>query len=389
MKNLKTIILILTSVLLILFSSEVYAEASGEEDIEEEIKRQLEGIDFSDWDGYFEEIAASGSVNAGSITEYVFRLVDSGTSENPGSIFDTVVLMIKNEFRKTAGASALLVSSAILTCFSVVIPDEGVKKTLSVALCASSVIISVGMLGSYITVAEKTMTSMSDLSEKTAPIISASLAAVGSGASLRIFSPVFTLLNHGVIMTVKRIVLPLVVAFGVLSGVSVITEGERLDGLISFLRKSVKWILGLISTVYFGVIAVNGLTAGARDGVMIRTSKYALDKMVPIVGGMIGGTVDSVMGCALLVKNGIGVCAMLILLFKIAKPVIVLASGAFVFRVSAAVSGAASDKRVVKLYKCCAEAVTNLFACVAVSGAMFLLTILMILASGGIAAGLW
>lgn len=377
------------TVIVLLLPVGIKAEGSGEDDIEEELLRQLEGIDLSLWDEYFDSLASFEPFAAESFDQLVFELAGGQNEGDPGGSLRIIKSMVISELKKASGGAALLCACALLSSLSAILPGEGMKRPFSVVLSSASVVVSAGMIISLIDTAKDALDKMGRLTEKTAPIICASLTAMGSGSSIKVFDPVLTLLSEGVIVSSGRLVMPLIIICGILSCVNAITDGDRLYGIVSFLRKAVKWILGLISVVYFGVIAVKGLNAAAKDGVLIRTSKYALDKMVPVVGGMIGGTVDNVMGCALLIKNGIGTCAIIILVSVIAKPVIILAAGAFIFRLSAAISGAVSDKTVINLYKSCAETVSNLFACVAVSAAMFILTIMVIITSGGYAAGLW
>ena len=50
-----------------------------------------------------------------------------------------------------------------------------------------------------------------------------------------------------------------------------------------------------------------GRSAAAVDGVSIRTAKYAMDNFIPIVGGMFADTVDTLVGCSLIVQNAVGV----------------------------------------------------------------------------------
>jgi stage III sporulation protein AE len=104
---------------------------------------------------------------------------------------------------------------------------------------------------------------------------------------------------------------------------------------------------------------------------------------------MVSGTVDTVMGCALLIKNGVGAIAILILVSVLARPLVILAAGIFVFRLAAAVSQPAADERTVRLFSNAAETVSLLFACVVSAGCMMAVTMLVFIASGGISAGLW
>ena len=95
------------------------------------------------------------------------------------------------------------------------------------------------------------------------------------------------------------------------------------------------------------------------------------------------------MACALLIKNGVGAVALLILLSILIRPLVLLVSGMLIFRVSAALCAPAADPRVTRLFKNAADAVGGLFACTAVTGAMIMLTVLVFVTSAGISAGLW
>ncbi|MBR0135946.1 MAG: stage III sporulation protein AE, partial [Clostridia bacterium] len=246
-----------------------------------------------------------------------------------------------------------------------------------------------GMLASLCGIASAAVKSIGDLVAATMPIISALLVSIGAPASAGVFRPLMTFLSGTVVITICGAVLPLTLACGITAVADSLTEGSRFAELVKLLKKSVKWLLGLISTVYFGMTAVRGMTVAAYDGVSVRTAKYAVDKLVPVVGGMVSGTVDTVMGCALLIKNGVGAIAILILVSVLVRPLVILAAGIFVFRLAAAVSQPAADERTVRLFSNAAETVSLLFACVVSAGCMMAVTMLVFIASGGISAGLW
>ncbi len=56
------------------------------------------------------------------------------------------------------------------------------------------------------------------------------------------------------------------------------------------------------------------MTSASIDGVAIRAAKYAVDNFVPVVGGMFSDTMDTLVGCTLIVKNALGVAAVLVLI---------------------------------------------------------------------------
>ena len=59
--------------------------------------------------------------------------------------------------------------------------------------------------------------------------------------------------------------------------------------------------------VFLGVMAIKGLSGAAIDGITFKTAKYTIDKMVPVIGGMFSDSLDTLMACGLMVKNGVGI----------------------------------------------------------------------------------
>lgn len=86
----------------------------------------------------------------------------------------------------------------------------------------------------------------------------------------------------------------MLLAAGVLTIVDGLSDKLKVGRTVKLLHKSVKWLLGLLTTVYIAVTVVGGMTAGAADGISVRTAKYAIDRLVPAAGGMVTGAADAV-----------------------------------------------------------------------------------------------
>lgn len=54
--------------------------------------------------------------------------------------------------------------------------------------------------------------------------------------------------------------------------------------------------------MFLGAMSLQGVTSASIDGVAIRAAKYAVDNFVPVVGGMFSDTMDTLVGCTLIVK---------------------------------------------------------------------------------------
>lgn len=106
-----------------------------------------------------------------------------------------------------------------------------------------------------------------------------------------------------------------------------------------------EWTLGFGFTVFIGVMTVQGVSAAAVDGVSIRTAKYAMDNFIPIVGGMFADTVDTLVGCSLIVQNAVGVLGLILLLGALAAPLLRTVATMFLYRAASALLQPIGDSR--------------------------------------------
>lgn len=357
------------------------------DDLNDEIERQVNELDLEPWDEYTDSLRMFSDF--GSFDEFLISAAEKGSVLSSSDLFEILGKLIAEGFKGSLSAICLLTASALLTALSGIVADEGISRALGTVLCLTAVASVAGMLSSLAATAYSAVRETARLTEKTAPVMSALMVSLGSKTTAGVFTPEFVFLSGSVVSIIEKAALPLSAAHGVAAAAQAVSDEAKLGGILKLLKKVVKWILGVISTVYIGLTAVHGLTAASRDGVMIRTAKYALDKLVPIAGGMVGGAADSILGCALLIRNGVGTAAVLILLARTAGPLTVLFLGMLVFRIAEALSAPLADERAVRLLSNAADAASDMFACTVVAGVLYALTVLIIMASGGIAAGLW
>ena len=373
--------------------AETEPPSSGEErepdgDFEDELERQLGLLDLEGFERYCSGLGSGSFFGAESEKDLIRNIAEKGPSAETG-LWDIAKELTIGELRGSLGAVAALAGAAMLTALAGCVSGKGERSVLSFALSFAVISLSAALFASLYASAGETVKKTAELSEIAMPVMTTLLISSGSASSAGIFRPLMVFLSGTVIKVISSVVMPLVLAGGVLGLVDPLTGESRLSELVTLIKKLAKWILGLMSSLYFAMTALRGLTAAAYDGVAVRTAKFAVDKLVPIVGGMVGGTVDSVMSCALLIKNGLGCVTVILLLSVLIKPLAVLASGSLVFRAAAAFSQPVADPRAVKLLSGAADITSYLFACVAAAGSMLALTVFVFIAAGGITAGLW
>jgi stage III sporulation protein AE len=141
-------------------------------------------------------------------------------------------------------------------------------------------------------------------------------------------------------------------------------------------------VLGVLLTIFLGVISVQGLTSSVTDGLTIRTAKYITGSFVPVVGKALADATDTVISASLLVKNAIGLVGVIIILFLCAFPALKILTLALIYKVTAAIMQPLGDTPIVECLDAIGKSMIYVFAALAAVGLMSFLAITIMLAAG-------
>ncbi len=214
------------------------------------------------------------------------------------------------------------------------------------------------------------------------PLLLTLLVAVGGTSSAAFFQPAVVAASGTMTTLVRNVSFSLALAYAVLAVVDNISENFSLSRLSGLIKTASSWTLGICFTVFIGVMAVQGFGAAAMDGVSIRTAKYAIDNFVPVVGGMFADTMDTLVGCSLLVKNALGVTGVLLLVSILVAPLLRVLSTVLALRLVAAVLEPVADSRIVRCMGDASNALVMLATTQLSIAAMFFLLVTQLLVVG-------
>uniref|UniRef100_A0A7C1JJR4 Stage III sporulation protein AE n=1 Tax=Ammonifex degensii TaxID=42838 RepID=A0A7C1JJR4_9THEO len=168
------------------------------------------------------------------------------------------------------------------------------------------------------------------------PVLLSLLAAAGGITAAAILHPAL-LTGLAVIGTVvKNVVLPIVALGLLLSLVDRLSEGLVLSRLADFCRHLGLLLLGLVSTVFLGLLTVQGVGGAVASGVALRTAKYATGAFVPVIGGTLANAFEAVVGTSLLLKSAVGLAGTLLIFYAVAFPAVKILALSFIFRLAGA-----------------------------------------------------
>ena len=240
----------------------------------------------------------------------------------------------------------------------------------------------------YLNEAQTTVTRMSELMQTLFPMLLTLLAAVGATSGAALFKPAVSAASGTMTALVRSVSLNLAMGVAVVTLLDFLSPRRTLFRLAALLRTVSTWTLGVAFTVFIGVTAMQGVTAATADGISIRAAKYAVDNFVPVVGGMFADTMDTLVGCSMLIKNALGVTGLALLLSTAGLPLLRTVCASLVYRLCAALLQPVAPERVSGMLHAFSEVLMLLFIIQLSVGAMFLLLTAQMLAVGNVTVGL-
>ncbi len=236
----------------------------------------------------------------------------------------------------------------------------------------------------HVSLARAAIDQMASTMQALFPLLVTLLAAVGGRASAAFFQPAVVAASGTMTALLQNVTLPFAVALGVLTLVGSLCENLKITRLCKLMRQVAHWTLGFSFTVFIGVMMVQGLGSAAVDGVSIRTAKYAIDNFIPIVGGMFSDTVDTLVGCSLLIQNAVGVLGLLVLLGGILRPMVQTVCTLLLYSATAALLEPVADSPLAHCIGEFSGVYTLLFIIELSVGAMFVLLVAQMLVVGNL-----
>ena len=298
-------------------------------------------------------------------------------------------LIVQGLFGEGYDCLALLLSViAISVLFSLLnnMKSSFNKETVSeIAFFVCYLILSgiiVQAFGSAAKLVTNTVRTASIFINALAPVLMTMLVTSGGIVSAAAVNPVILLAAELSAVVVERLLMPLLYSSAALYIVSEINETIRVVKFADFLKKTVKWGLCLILTVFVGILSIQGFCSVPLDGAAAKTAKYVVGTAVPVVGSILSDTVETVVGCSMVVKNATGAAGMIAVLVIVTAPILRLLAVCAVFHISAAVIEPIADKRIANVMSNIAS-VTSLMAAVVITVALlFIICIGMVMCIG-------
>ena len=194
------------------------------------------------------------------------------------------------------------------------------------------------------------------------PVVLVSLASSGAIVSATMFEAMLVSVIEITQWLIETVFVPFVMMAAALNIVNNLSSGLNVEKLVQFINKTVKWGLGIMLTLFVGITGLQGIAAGSADGLTVKVTKFAASNLIPMVGGILSETVETVMNCSVVIKNSVGVAGIVIVVALTIVPLVKISACLILFRLCAALVQPISDERTVKCLSGLGDSVSTVFS---------------------------
>lgn len=312
------------------------------------------------------------------------REVVNGTfSLNPINILNNLIQSIIREVKVFAGSTAAilvmaLLSSTVGTLNSALGENEGGKAAFFIFFTIISGL-ALSCFETALSYGTEVVGHMTSFMDKLTPVLMIMLFTCCKGISAAAFEPVLSAAIFVVSLIIEKCLVPMMTFSAVLAVAGNVGDKTSISGFLKIIKSITRWMMAFVITLFTGINAVYGFSASALDEAGAKTIKFAVGSLVPVVGGFLSDTLDTVVSSARLMKNAVGVSGIIIMCGICILPIIKIGIMQLLLKLCAAISEPITDSRISSMLWDVSEAITSVFGVVVLTAVLFVINICIIL----------
>lgn len=202
---------------------------------------------------------------------------------------------------------------------------------------------------SIVTLTKEAVGNMISFIQLLFPLLMTLMLASGSVVSVNLVQPIILFIINLISNIFQSIIIPIILVGTALAIVSKISDRIQIDKLSKFLKSSSVWVIGILLTIFVGVLSIEGTLGSSVDGITAKTAKAAVSSFIPVVGKVLGDAVDTVIGCSAILKNAIGIVGVIVVIAICITPILKLAIITIIYHLTAALCEPIADSKIVSL----------------------------------------
>lgn len=341
---------IILYIFLFLLLSIFYLPTLSYSDNDEVLKQQQEEFGIRDFienskqyaGEFFEDIdiedtlnsALQGKVDNSNILKRILNLLGSETL---------------NSLRTIGSILVIIVIHAILKSISESLENDTIPKLIYYVQYILIVTIIMSNFSDIVKMVQDTTTNLVGFMNMLVPILITLMMYTGSMITSGVIEPIILFMINFIGNMIQSIIIPLVLIFTSLVVISKLSDKVQIEKLSKFLKSGIVWVLGIVLTIFVGVVSLEGTMSSSVDGITAKTTKAIVSSAIPVVGKILSDSVDTVLGCGIILKNAVGLVGVIVVIGICIMPIVKLATITISYKLLTSVTEPIADKKITSL----------------------------------------
>ncbi len=383
MKRKYTILAIVMIAIAVFFMFPQQIHTASADELSESIEDQLENIDMSELEEFFDNLEEKPENK--NFLGYVYGMLKGEYDMDYSSILNYALQVF---FSKVYDILPVFVNVIAIAIFCGIINsakgaflNESITDIIFFVCFSSIILLLAGRIYSIFENINITIENISKLTQIMSPIIFTLMVASGGTVSAGIYKPAVTFLSGAIIYIILYVIIPLIGIMTVFSAISNFSGSLKLKKFADFASSLIKWIIGLIITVFSLFMTVQGISGATFDGISLKAAKYAISNSIPLVGGFLKDGFDLVIAGSILIKNAVGVAVIFVLFYIILSPLLYMAAFSLLLKLTAAITEPIADMRISDFCVSVSKSISYMLAALLTVGFMLFITVLLMIFS--------
>ena len=281
-----------------------------------------------------------------------FNSAIKGEVDN-SSIFKKILSLLGQEFvdsiKAVGSILVIIVIHSILKAISESLENESISKLIYYVQYILIVTIIMSSFSGIVKLVQDTTNNLVGFMNLLVPLLMALMLYTGSIATSGVLEPIILFMINFIGNIIQTIIIPGVLIFAGLVVISKISNNFQIGKLSKFFQSSIIWFLGIVLTIFVGVVSLEGTLSSSVDGITAKTTKAVVSTAIPVVGKILGDAVDTVLGCGIILKNAVGLIGVIVVIAICIAPILKLAILTITYKLLAGICEPIADKNIVSL----------------------------------------
>ena len=304
---------------LILFLGNIVVAEQVDSDVEEnlEVGKYLE---------VFEEYTKENNIEGFDVNTLYNDLI-TGNGIEYKNILDILVSNITKQVTQTLKSSItifiIVIITAIITSLELDKDSDVIKITRLVVFISLSAILLKNYLD-IVVMFKNIVNTISYIMQVASTFLLGILLATGKITSTGIVQPLLLFVSNFICVITEYVIIPCFTFSIAINIISRISENIKMNNLASMFRKASLYIFSSIIGIFLVVLSMETTITKSMDGLYYKTAQDIVSNAVPVVGGFLSDSLDTVLSATKLIGKVGGIVALIASIIIVSIPVVKL-----------------------------------------------------------------